>query len=152
MPRRVQELSIRARVVRERLAQQRGRAPTYIELASELGVLEEELIEAMEVGRNYELLSLEGGTGLPDDEEAPADRAGAEDPQLELVADRDQIAQGLKQLPPRERIVILLRYFEECSQQEVGRRLGISQMHVSRLQRKAIDQLRQILTSTEEEY
>jgi len=150
VPRRIQELSMRARQVRDRLAQQRGRAPSYMELANELGVSEEELVEAVEVGRHYELLSLESSSGSSDDdEETLGDRTGAEDPQLELIAARDQITQALKQLPPREHIVVVLRYFEEFSQQEVGRRLGISQMHVSRLERKAIARLREIFAEAD---
>ena len=150
VPRRLQELTIRARAARDLLAQQRGHAPTYAELASKLGVSEEELIEALEVGRQYELLSLEAGTGpAGKSEEILADRAGADDPELERVADRDQILHALKKLPSRERMIIHLRYFRELSQQEVGQRLGISQMHVSRLQRKAIDHLREVFAKDE---
>ena len=145
VPRRVQELSIRARERREVLSKRYGRAPTYAALAAELAVSEEELIEAVEVGRHYDLLSLDASTG-PDseDDETLADRTGAEDPRLDLIADRDQLVQALQQLPPRQRVIIVLRYFEELSQQEVGCRLGISQMHVSRLQHKAIDKLREV--------
>lgn len=150
IPRRIQELSMRVRQLRDRLSQQRGRAPTYIELASELGVSEEELIEAIEVGRQYELLSLEASGGSSDEDEGTlAERTGAEDPQLVRIADRDQITQALKQLPRRERVVVVLRYFAELSQQEVGRRLGISQMHVSRLQRRAIERLQEMFTKAE---
>ncbi len=147
VPRRIQELSIRARQVRDRLSQQRGRAPTYVELAAELGVSDEELIEAIEVGRQYEVLSLEATTTPDEDDEATlADQAGAEDIELTRITDRDQITQALKQLPHRQRVVIVMRYFAELPQQEVGRRLGISQMHVSRLQRQAIERLQEIFT------
>lgn len=150
VPRRVQELSIRARTVRDVLSQQRGRAPTYAELAVKLGVPEEELIEALEVGRQYELLSLEAGSGpRGEDEESLADRAGVEDAELGLIADRDQLERALQKLPNREQVVIHLRYFRDLSQQEIGGRLGISQMHVSRLQRKAIDRLREVLAEAE---
>ena len=149
VPRRVQELSIQARQAREVLSKRYSRAPTYAELAGELGVSEEELIQAVEVGRHYDLLSLDATTNpAGDDDQSLADQAGTEDPRLDLIADRDQLLQALRQLPPRQQVIIALRYFEELSQQEVGSRLGISQMHVSRLQRQAIDKLRQIFDQT----
>jgi len=147
VPRRVQELSLRARKVSEMLSQQKGRSPTYAELARELGVGEEDVIEAIEVGRQYELLSIDAMASDNQGEEgvSEADRAGAEDPALEEIGDRDQVARALRQLPDRERVIIFLRYFHDLSQQEVGERLGISQMHVSRLQQRALARLRHIL-------
>lgn len=145
VPRRVQELSMRARQVSEQLAQARGRSPTYAELARELGVPEEDVIEAIEVGRQYELLSIDALTGSAegDDSVPEAERAGVLDPDIEEIGDRDQIMRALKTLPDRERAIIFMRYFMDLSQQEVADRLGISQMHVSRLQHRALERLRQ---------
>lgn len=147
VPRRVQELSMRARKTSEQLCQQRGRSPTYAELAAELGVVEEDVIEAIEVGRQYEMLSIDSvSTGSEGEGAVPElDRRGEPDPDLEDIGDRDQVRRALEQLSDRERVIIVLRFFREMSQQEVGDRLGISQMHVSRLQWKALDRLRQIM-------
>ncbi len=146
VPRRIQELSLKARELADKLSSERGRPPTYAELARALGVPEEDLVEALEVGRQYESVSLESAVAAPDDEGYPAlERTGEEDPRLEEIAQRDQLARALRQLPARERVVLVLRYFSELSQQEVGRRLGISQMHVSRLQHQALRNLRKIL-------
>jgi len=148
VPRRIQELSMQARKLSEELAQQLGRAPNYAELALELGVTEEDVIEAMEVGRQYELLSIEDGGSNEDGNNglAAIDRAGEEDEALENIGARDEITKALRQLPPREQVIVVLRFFREMTQQEVGERLGISQMHVSRLQARALRRLRQIMS------
>jgi len=147
VPRRVQELSLRARKLSEVLSQQKGRSPTYAELAVELGVGEEDVIEAIEVGRQYELLSIDAMTSDNQGEEgmSEAERAGGVDPALDEIGDHDQVAKALRQLPDRERVIVFLRYYQDLSQQEVGDRLGISQMHVSRLQHRALARLRHIM-------
>ena len=150
VPRRIQELSIKARELGDKLATERGRPPTYAELARALGVTEEDLVEALEVGRQYDSVSLESATEEEDDIGRPTlDRTGEEDSRLEEIADRDQLVRAMRQLPARERVVLVMRYFAELSQQEVGRRLGISQMHVSRLQHQALRNLRKILGKAE---
>lgn len=150
VPRRIQELSVAARQAREELAQQQGRPPTYAEMAAKLGVAEEELIEAVEVGRQYELVSLDSSMGSDSDEQTSyLEQAGDEDEDLHRIADRDQLAITLERLPARQRVIIVLRYFLGLSQQEVARRLGISQMHVSRLQHKATERLRKLLQDAE---
>jgi RNA polymerase sigma-B factor len=144
VPRRVQELSLRVRDAREDLTRKLGRSPTYSELASSLSVTEEAIIEAVEVANQYELASLDDTTG---DEDSPsvADRTGEEDPALDLFDQRSELSWALEQITPRQRVIVILRYFHELSQQQVADRLGISQMHVSRLQRRAIDKLREIM-------
>jgi RNA polymerase sigma-B factor len=151
VPRRIQELSLRAREAQEEWALRRGRAPTYSELAQVLNVTPEDLVEALEVGRQYESVSLES-TAEDDLEDRPtaADRAGEEDRELEALPQRDQLVRALRRLQPRERVVIILRYFHDLSQQEVGKRLGVSQMHVSRLQHQALRNLRKILGPTQD--
>ena len=146
VPRRIQELSAMARQVREHMTQLEGRPPSYADLAQKLSVSEEELIEAVEVGRQYDLVSLEAGAGQTS-EEAPSylDQAGEEDEQIEQLADQDELFTAIKQLPARQQVILVLRFYRELSQQEVARRLGISQMHVSRLQHRATDQLKEIL-------
>ena len=147
VPRRIQELSLKARDAMERFQQTRGRSPTYEELGRDLGVTEEQAIEAMEVSRQYDLPSIEQPTGDGDGDEtvSAAERTGGLDMDIENIADRDALSRSLEKLPPRERAVIVLRYFGGLSQQQVGERLAISQMHVSRLQHRALERLRAML-------
>ncbi len=146
VPRRIQELSAMVRQMREQMTQVEGRPPSYTDLAHKLSVSEEELIEAVEVGRQYDLVSLDASAGQSS-EEAPSylDQTGEEDEQITRLADRDELFSAIKQLPARQQVILVLRFYRELSQQEVARRLGISQMHVSRLQHKATDQLKEIL-------
>jgi len=104
----------------------------------------------VEVGRQYDLISLEGGAGQAS-EEAPSylDQAGEEDEQIAQLADQDELFSAIKQLPARQQVILVLRFYRELSQQEVARRLGISQMHVSRLQHKATDRLQEILQESQ---
>ena len=146
VPRRIQELSTAARQAREEMAQTQGGPPSYSEIAVRLGVSEEELIEAVEVGRQYDLVSLDsGGIGGEDDDTSYLDQTGEKDESIERLAERDELAAAMEQLPARQRVILVLRFFHALSQQEVARRLGISQMHVSRLQHKATDRLKHIL-------
>ena len=146
VPRRIQELSSMVRQAREQMTQLEGHPPSYADLAQKLNVSEEELIEAVEVGRQYDLISLEASAGQDADEGVSyLDQAGTEDEELARLADRDQLFSAIKQLPARQQVILVLRFYRELSQQEVARRLGISQMHVSRLQHKATDQLKEIL-------
>lgn len=150
VPRRIQELSLRAREVRDRLTAATGRSPTYAELAAALHVPEEDLVGALEAGRQYEALSLESAAEANDEEGVAAlDRTGEEDERLQDLAERDQLERALRQLASRERVVLIMRFFHDMTQQEVGRRLGISQMHVSRLQHQGLRRLRKILSQSE---
>ena len=148
VPRRIQELSLRARQTTEEMTQRCGRSPTYAELADQLSVSEEEVIEALEVGRQYDLLSLD--TSSSDDEDggpgqAVSDRHGMVDEEVALLDQRSELGWALKQLPARQRVIMVMRFYLDLSQQDVGERLGISQMHVSRLQQKALARLKQLL-------
>lgn len=147
VPRRVQELSLKAREARETLSTRLGRPPTYSEIASSLNVSEEAIIEAMEVASQYDLASLHNGADEDGGDEGVsiADRTGEMDPNLEIFEEREELAWALGSLTPRQRVIIVLRFFHDLSQQQVADRLGISQMHVSRLQRRAIDHLRDVL-------
>lgn len=148
VPRRMQELSSKARNAQQHLTQRLGRSPTYAEVAGELGVSEEQVIEATEVGRQYELISLDqSGT---DDENGPAhlERAGQEDPELARFLNREEASEYLDRLATRERIILVMRFYWDMSQETVGKRLGISQMHVSRLQHRALKRLRKLMESS----
>ena len=149
VPRRVQELSLRARDEREALAARLGRSPTYSELASSLNVSEEAIIEAIEVAGQYDLTSLQDSGSENGEEEGVSisERTGDLDPNLELFDQREELSWALSHLSSRQRVIVVLRYFHDLSQQQVADRLGISQMHVSRLQRRAIEHLREVMES-----
>jgi RNA polymerase sigma-B factor len=98
----------------------------------------------MEMGPAYMPLSLDQPLASSDGEDARAvaDRIGSEDPELDRVEMRDVLSRAMEHLTPRERAIMAMRFYEQMSQSEIARRLGISQMHVSRLQRAALEQLR----------
>ena len=143
-PRRLQELHQSVVRVNEEMKNQLGREPTVSELAERLGVKPEEVTEAMEIGPAYMPLSLDQPIGSADGQEgrAIAEQIGTADPELDRVEMRDLLDRAMVHLTPRERAIMAMRFYEQMSQSEIARRLGISQMHVSRLQRAALEQLR----------
>ena len=147
VPRRLQEVNLAANKALDTLTQGLERAPTVKEVAEKIGSTEEETLEAMELGHMYELVSLDGEMGSDDDEArtALADYVGREDEDLEAVQVKSRLQDALSRLPQRERTIVKMRFFDGLPQTEVAKRLGISQMHVSRLQHKALDRLRQIV-------
>lgn len=140
-PRRMQELYLRLGKVVGTLGQELGRSPTIAELAAEVKVSEEEVLEALEAGQAYRSTSLDAPTGNEEGETLGA-RLGDEDPSLEDAESRATLSPLLAQLPPRERLILHMRFFEGLTQSEIAGRLGISQMHVSRLLARSVAQLR----------
>jgi RNA polymerase sigma-B factor len=140
-PRRMQELYLRLGKVVATLGQELGRSPTIAELAAEVKVSEEEVLEALEAGQAYRSTSLDAPAG-GDEGETLATRLGDEDPSLEDAESRATLSPLLAQLPPRERLILHLRFFDGLTQSEIATRLGISQMHVSRLLARSVAQLR----------
>jgi RNA polymerase sigma-B factor len=130
--------------VNEQMKNELGREPTVQELAERLGVTPDDVTEAMEMGPAYVPLSLDQPIGSSDgqDARAIADQVGTPDPELDRVEMRDVLNRAMEHLTPRERAIMAMRFYEQMSQSEIARRLGISQMHVSRLQRAALEQLR----------
>jgi len=147
VPRRLQELNLSVNRMIEKLTVELGRAPTVADLATQLDATEEEILEAQELGQAYNLLSLD--TELTGDAERTsqtlADQVGREDPLLANLEDRTNLERAFVVLTGRERIIIYLRFFESISQTEIAKRLNVSQMHVSRLQQKALEKLRAAL-------
>jgi RNA polymerase sigma-B factor len=143
-PRRLQELHQSVVRVNEQMKNELGREPTVAELAERLGVSPDDVTEAMEIGPAYLPLSLDQPIGSADgqDSRAVADQIGSADPELDRVEMRDVLDRAMEHLTPRERAIMAMRFYEQMSQSEIARRLGISQMHVSRLQRAALEQLR----------
>ncbi|MGH9106892.1 MAG: SigB/SigF/SigG family RNA polymerase sigma factor [Acidimicrobiales bacterium] len=140
-PRRMQELYLRLGKVVATLGQELGRSPTIPELAAEVKVSEEEVLEALEAGQAYRSASLDAPTGN-EEGETLATRIGEDDPSLEGAESRATLSPLLAQLPPRERLILHLRFFQGLTQSEIATSLGISQMHVSRLLARSLAQLR----------
>jgi RNA polymerase sigma-B factor len=140
-PRRMQELYLSLGKVVAALGQELGRSPTIAELAAEVQVSEEEVLEALEAGQAYRSTSLDAPTGTEDGETLGA-RLGGEDASLEEAESRATLSPLLGQLGRRERLILHLRFFEGLTQSEIANRLGISQMHVSRLLARSVSRLR----------
>ncbi|MDD3806258.1 MAG: SigB/SigF/SigG family RNA polymerase sigma factor [bacterium] len=144
VPRRLQELNMLVSRKSEELAGRLGHSPTPAEIAKALSVTEEEVLEAAEMGQVYNVLSLEAEVTVDSEKNGFSllDYIGEKDPQLERIGDITNLKEAMMELTKRERIVIYLRFYENLSQIEIAKRLGMSQMHVSRIQHKALDKLR----------
>jgi RNA polymerase sigma-B factor len=137
VPRRVQELHLQLDGITADLSQELGRPPTPGEIARRAGVREEDVLEGMEAGGMYNLGSIDAH---PDQEGQPASaRIGATDPALDSLDERIAVQQMLKSLPEREQRIVYLRFYEGLTQSEIAERVGISQMHVSRLLMKSLE-------------
>jgi RNA polymerase sigma-B factor len=149
VPRGAQERALRVRDAQERLANERGRAPTARQLAEYLEVDLEEIIDALQAIQAYEALSLDAPRpGAEEDVMAYGDAMGSEDERFELVELDATISAVLEHIPPRERLILRMRFVEDLTQTEIAARVGISQMQVSRLLRRSLDQLRALTHET----
>ncbi|MDH7602366.1 MAG: RNA polymerase sigma factor SigF [Armatimonadota bacterium] len=147
VPRRLQELNQAASKASEELTQKLGRPPTIKEIADRLGATEEETVEAMELGSAYEAVSLDSTLEQEDDSPLSlGEFVGGVDVSLENIETYGDVKRAIERLDPREKAIIYYRFFRNMSQTEVAKRLGISQMHVSRLQQRALKKLREILS------
>src|SRR6478752_1740081 len=149
VPRGLQELSVQLSRVIEEQTVQLGRSPTIAELAKVAGVEEEEVLEALESSRAYSSLSLSGGGGGDDDDLDPLESLGTEEHQYEVSEDRAVLAPGFHALDQRERRILHLRFFEGLTQSQIAQIVGISQMHVSRLIRRALEKIRDEIAADE---
>jgi RNA polymerase sigma-B factor len=149
VPRWLLEMSLSARRADKVLALRLGRAPTVKEIAAEIGASEDTALEALEVGRIAQAASLD--TPLERHEEGGAtlmDLIGGVDQALHDLDAFADLQHALSRLEPRERQVIRLRFFGELSQRQIAQRIGLSQMQVSRLERRAMEKLRAILAAS----
>lgn len=142
VPRRLQELKLSLTKATSELSQKNGRAPTVAELAGHLQMSEEEVLEGLESANAYSAVSLDAPDGGDDDSPAVADSLGVTDDALEGVEYRESLKPLLDQLPPREKRILMLRFFGNMTQSQIAGELGISQMHVSRLLARTLAQLR----------
>jgi RNA polymerase sigma-B factor len=149
VPRRLQELRLSLTSATSELSQRNGRAPTVPELAGQLGISEEEVLEGLESANAYSTLSLDAGDQTDDDSVAVVDTLGVDDEGLEGVEYRESLKPMLERLPPREKKILMLRFFRNMTQSEIALEVGISQMHVSRLLARTLAQLREGLLRDE---
>jgi RNA polymerase sigma-B factor len=149
VPRRLQELKLSLSRATADLAQRNGHAPTVAELAVYLQLTEEEILEGMESANAYSAVSLDAPEGSDADAPSAADTLGAEDDGLEGVEYRESLRPLLAQLPPREKRILMLRFFGNQTQSQIAQELEISQMHVSRLLARTLAKLREGLLGDE---
>jgi RNA polymerase sigma-B factor len=144
VPRRLQEARAELAKATEELGSRLGRNPTTRELSQLMSLSEEEVIEARKAANGYQSASLDAAvTGDAENGESVlADLLGEEDPSLELVEDFHSLAPLIAGLGERERRIIHLRFVEELTQAQIAERIGVSQMHVSRLISRILKQLR----------
>ena len=147
VPRRLQEFNASVAKTTEELTSRFGRVPTADEIAKKLEVSPEDVLEAQELGQSYNLLSIDSELDGDDTRKNSSllDYLGRDDFELEQVEDRLALHRAFSCLPARERLLMYLRFFENQSQSEVARVLNISQMHVSRLQARSLETMRNAL-------
>ncbi|WP_336113597.1 SigB/SigF/SigG family RNA polymerase sigma factor [Streptomyces sp. PTD9-10] len=145
VPRRVQELRNRVRLARRELIQHPGAPePTAADIAAHTGLTEEQVTEGVEALESFSSLSLDAELSTGDDGHSLADTLGATDSSYDVVVDREAAKEGLRRLPERERAILYMRYFEDMTQSCIADRLGISQMHVSRLINRSCARVRAV--------
>ena len=143
VPRDLQELAVKVDRVADDMSRGLGRAPTPAEIAERTGSSLEQVLEAREASAAYRAVSLDRPrTDDEDDGDSYADAVGAEDPGFRLAEDSATVERLMRALSDREREVLRLRFEEDLTQSEIGQRVGVSQMHVSRLIRQSIARLR----------
>jgi RNA polymerase sigma-B factor len=145
VPRALQELNASMSGAIERLTARLSRSPTIAEIAGELRTTPEQVLEALEVGSAYATVSLSSHPGGEEDLD-PLETIGAEDEGFERSEDRASLAPALESLPDRERAILRMRFEEGLPQTQIAKRVGLSQMHVSRLIRKSLAAMRDELT------
>ena len=147
VPRRLQELRMSISAVTGELSQDLGRSPTPGELAQRLGITVEEVLEGVESANAYSTLSLDAGD-RDDEGDGPSimDSLGADDEALGHVEIRESIKPLIERLPAREKRILLLRFFRGMTQSQIAEEVGVSQMHVSRLLNRTLENLRASLS------
>jgi RNA polymerase sigma-B factor len=141
VPRRLKELSVRLSRILDELTAELGRSPTVSELAEAAGVDEEDVVDALDSTNAYSTRSLHAPFEQ-DGDESLADKLGIDEVGYEEVEEGSLIAAGLDALDERERRIVELRFFRELTQSQIAAEVGVSQMHVSRLLRRALAKMR----------
>ena len=145
VPRDSQERALRLRSAHEQLMDELGHAPTIDELAQSLDWQPAQVLDAMQVLSSYDTVSLDAPPpGGPAEDTSFADSIGHEDTGYELVELDLTVAAALREITPRDRLILRMRFIDELTQTQIAARVGVSQMQVSRLLRRSLDQLRGI--------
>ncbi|WP_079132659.1 RNA polymerase sigma factor SigF [Streptomyces nanshensis] len=142
VPRRLQEMRMDLARANDKLTSKLGRSPRVSELAEHLGVSEEEIVEGQVAANGYNSSSLDATVNDEEGEASLADVLGERDEAMDLVEDFHALKPLLAQLSDRDRKILELRFGDELTQAQIGERLGLSQMHVSRLLSRALTGLR----------
>ena len=144
VPRDLQELAVKVDRVADEMSRELGRAPTTAEIAERIDATDEQVLEAREASAAYRAVSLDRPrTEEEDDGDSYADAVGDEDPGYRIAEASATMQRLMRVLSDREREVLRLRFEEDLTQSEIGARVGVSQMHVSRLIRQSIARLRE---------
>ena len=143
--RSAQELARRIGDARRDVTLQQGRSPTVQELAEYLECSEEEVLDGLMTGEAFDTVSLDAPRGGDEDADNRLDALGGDDVRLDLVDDQATVFAAAQRLPERERRILYLRYGEDLTQAEIARQVGVSQMQVSRLLRKSVQRLRELV-------
>ena len=140
--RSAQELLLELRKATEELTQQLGRVPEEAELAERLGVSSDDMQEARQADLVFSTYSLDAPMSDRDDPALLADMLGEDDPDVAHAIDMEAVNKHWEELPEREQRILVMRFYGNLTQTEIGERLGISQMHVSRLLARALGHLK----------
>ena len=142
VPRELQERVLNVNRASENLATAMGRSPTAAEIAAALRMPTEDVLEAQEAGTAYDTSSLDSPLSMSEDESGTVmDTLGTEDGGYDFVELSVAVGPIVRALPDREREILRLRFVDDLTQREIGERIGVSQMHVSRLLRRALDKV-----------
>jgi RNA polymerase sigma-B factor len=145
VPRRLQELRQAIGSASAELTQRLGRSPTARELADLIGCSVEEIVEGIDSGNAYATLSLDAGDAGDEGPSSVLAEYGVADHHLDQVEVRESLKPLLEDLDPRARSVLVLRFFKNLTQSQIAAEVGISQMHVSRILTKTLEDLRTAL-------
>jgi RNA polymerase sigma-B factor len=148
--RSVQDLVIQVRAATGELSQELGRMPAESDLARYLGVSGDEVREARRAELAFQPGSLDAPIGGEPGAGSLADLLGDEDPRIELMLGMHAVAAHWRELPPREQRILIMRFYEDMTQAQIGQQLGLSQMHVSRLIARALGYLRPLLLGVQD--
>ncbi|GIH11918.1 RNA polymerase sigma factor SigF [Rugosimonospora africana] len=147
VPRRLQELKLDINEATSTLSQRLGRSPTVADIAEHLKRSEDEVLEGLEGARAYSAVSLQSLVGNGEDGTELGDLFGVEDHELALAEHRASLGPALEALSPREQKIVILRFFGNLTQTQIAERVGISQMHVSRMLAKSLATMRDHLAN-----
>ncbi|CAM3051118.1 SigB/SigF/SigG family RNA polymerase sigma factor [Prescottella defluvii] len=142
VPRRLKELHFEITRASSALSQRLGRSPTFREIAVDLGVTEEDVEQGLQAASGYQALSVDAAA-RSEDGSTLGDLLGGDDDALAGIDDHETLRAILDDLPERERTVLLLRFFRDQTQSQIAARIGVSQMHVSRILSDTLAKLRE---------